>query len=256
MTLPLSEERDGTLAASALDVVLAHSKDVIAAGPGIGTGPSQRAFVEGLLARSRVPLVLDADALTVLAPAARGDHGERGEHGGAPAANGERGSLAAGGADEAPRIAGLEGRDDRPVIVTPHPGELSRLTGIATSDIQRNRIDVARSFARRHGVFVVLKGHRTVIATPGGRVSVNPTGNPGMATGGSGDVLTGMVAAWLAQLKDPEAACRLAVYLHGVAGDLGAGSIGGGALTANDIVGHLGGAMLELAARDADRPRA
>jgi ADP-dependent NAD(P)H-hydrate dehydratase / NAD(P)H-hydrate epimerase len=151
---------------------------------------------------------------------------------------------------------GFEGRDDRPVVLTPHPGELSRLTGIATSDIQRNRIDVARSFARRHGVFVVLKGHRTVIATPRGDVSVNPTGNPGMATGGSGDVLTGMVAAWLAQLKDPEAACRLAVYLHGAAGDLAAGAVGGVALTAHDIVEHLGGAMLDLVARHGERLRA
>ena len=86
--------------------------------------------------------------------------------------------------------------------------------------MQANRIEVATDFATTHRVYVVLKGHRTVIATPEGSVFINPTGNPGMATGGTGDVLTGMIAAWLAQLLDAEAACRLAVFLHGAAGDL------------------------------------
>ena len=97
---------------------------------------------------------------------------------------------------------------------------MARLIGASVEDVQANRIEVAADFATTHRVYVVLKGHRTIIATPEGRVFINPTGNPGMATGGTGDVLTGMIAAWLAQLLDAEAACRLAVFLHGAAGDL------------------------------------
>ena len=111
------------------------------------------------------------------------------------------------------------------MIITPHPGEMARLIGASVDDVQANRIEVASDFATTHRVYVVLKGHRTVIATPEGRVFINPTGNPGMATGGTGDVLTGMIAAWLAQLLDAEAACRLAVFLHGVGGR--PGRIGG-----------------------------
>src|SRR5204862_6800162 len=103
---------------------------------------------------------------------------------------------------------------------TPHPGEMARLVGSGSDEVQANRIEVASDFATTHHVYVVLKGHRTVIATPEGRVFINPTGNPGMATGGTGDVLTGMIAAWLGQLLDAEAACRLAVFLHGAAGDI------------------------------------
>jgi ADP-dependent NAD(P)H-hydrate dehydratase / NAD(P)H-hydrate epimerase len=98
-------------------------------------------------------------------------------------------------------------------------------------------------------VYVVLKGHRTLIATPDEKVFINPTGNPGMATGGTGDVLTGMIAAWLAQLLDAEAACKLAVYLHGMAGDLADADEGEVALTSADLVAHLGDAVMELTAR-------
>ena len=115
--------------------------------------------------------------------------------------------------------------------------------------MQSNRLEVARDFATSHHVYVVLKGHRTLVATPDGKVFINPTGNPGMATGGSGDVLTGMIAAWLAQLLDAEAACKLAVYLHGLAGDLAEADEGDVAMTAGDIAQHLGDAMLELTAR-------
>ncbi len=97
---------------------------------------------------------------------------------------------------------------------------MARLVGSTVDEVQANRIEVATDFATTHRVYVVLKGHRTLIATPDGHVFINPTGNPGMATGGTGDVLTGMIAAWLAQLLDAEAACRLAVFLHGAAGDL------------------------------------
>jgi len=98
-------------------------------------------------------------------------------------------------------------------------------------------------------VYVVLKGHRTLIATPDGTVFINPTGNPGMATGGTGDVLCGMIAAWVAQLLDAEAACKLSVYLHGMAGDLAEADDGEVAMTAGDVAAHIGDAILELSAR-------
>ena len=112
----------------------------------------------------------------------------------------------------------------------------------------------ARDFAASHRVHVVLKGHRTLISSPEGRTFVNLTGNPGMATGGSGDLLTGMIAAWFAQLLDAEAACKLSVYLHGSAGDLAEADEGEVALTAGDIASRLGDAVLELTARRRKRP--
>ena len=140
----------------------------------------------------------------------------------------------------------LTGREDRDLIITPHPGEMARLVGVSIADVQANRIQVASDFATGHQVYVVLKGHRTVIATPEGRVFINPTGNPGMATGGTGDVLTGMLAAWLAQLLDAEAACRLAVFLHGAAGDLAEVNQGQVSMIATDLLDHLGGALKVL----------
>ena len=107
----------------------------------------------------------------------------------------------------------------------------------------------ARNFAAAHHCYVVLKGHRTLVATPDEKIFINPTGNPGMATGGTGDVLTGMIAAWLAQLLDAEAACKLAVYLHGLAGDLAEADEGEVAMTSADVAGHLGDAFMELTAR-------
>ena len=191
--------------------------DVIAAGPGLGTGRGTIAFVHGLLDRAGVPLVLDADALNAFVR-------------------------------EPDQLVGPEGRD---VIITPHPGELARLMGVTSADVQANRVELAQNFAESHQLYVVLKGHRSVIATPEGHVFVNPTGNPGMATGGMGDVLTGMIAAWLAQLLDAEAACRLAVYLHGMAGDLAESAEGEVALMPSDLVAHIGDAILELTARSA-----
>ena len=214
MTLPLLETEEGGAAAASLETLLDGPWDVIAAGPGLGNGPEVRALVAGLLERARVPLVLDADALNVLA--------------------GDPGRLAA--------------REGQTVIVTPHPGEMARLLGLSTAEVQANRLESARNLATTRGLHVVLKGHRSLVATPAGTISINPTGNPGMATGGTGDVLTGVIAAWLAQLRDPEAACRLGVYLHGAAGDLAAGDEGQVAMTAQDLAVHLGDALLELTA--------
>jgi NAD(P)H-hydrate epimerase len=112
--------------------------------------------------------------------------------------------------------------------------------------VQANRVDVAVEFAMSRQVYVVLKGHRTIIATPDGRVCINPTGNPGMATAGTGDVLTGMIAAWLAQLLDAESACRLAVFLHGAAGDLAEVKQGQVSMVATDVLRLLGETLTGL----------
>src|SRR5205823_12213683 len=130
------------------------------------------------------------------------------------------------------RLTGREGRD---VIITPHPGGMARLVGMSADEVQASRLEIARNFAVSQHVYVILKGHRTLIATPDEKVFINPTGNAGMATGGTGDVLTGMVAAWLAQLLDAEAACKIAVYLHGLAGDLAEVDEGEVAMTAGDL---------------------
>ena len=212
MTEPLGHPGDASVTAGSVDSVLELTQDVIACGPGLGRGAEVSEFVRRLVERATVPLVLDADALTVLA-------------------------------DDPGRLIGKEERD---VIITPHPGEMARLIGASIEEVQANRIEVASDFATTHRVYVVLKGHRTVVATPDGRVYINPTGNPGMATGGTGDVLTGMIAAWLAQLLDAEAACRLAVFLHGAAGDLAEAEEGQAAMTATDLLAHLGDALTGL----------
>ena len=215
MTEGVEETPAGTIDYAALEQLLEMKADVIAVGPGIGTAQSTAALVFGLLERSGVPLVLDADALNAFAR-------------------------------EPDR---LQGRDGLDVIITPHPGELARLVGMTVDEVQNDRVDVARSFAVTHHVHVVLKGHRTLVANPEGRVAINLTGNPGMATGGTGDVLTGMVAAWFAQLLDADAACRLAVHLHGLAGDLAEADEGEVALTAGDVLLRLGDAVLDLTSR-------
>jgi NAD(P)H-hydrate epimerase len=159
-----------------------------------------------------VPLLLDADALTVL----EGDP------------------------------ASLTGSDERRLIITPHPGEMARLLGTSVEHVQSHRIETATELAAARQLYVVLKGHRTIVATPEGRAFINPTGNAGMATGGTGDVLTGVIAAWLAQLLDAEAACRLGVFLHGTAGDLAEATEGQVAMTATDVLGRLGAALRYL----------
>jgi len=212
MTEPLPESGEGQVSADAVERIADFTLDVIACGPGLGRGASVGEFMRALIDRVETPLVLDADALTVLS----NDPGR------------------------------LLGREERDIIITPHPGEMARLIGTTTDEVQANRIQVASEFASTHHVYVVLKGHRTVIATPEGRIFINPTGNAGMATGGTGDVLTGMIAAFLAQLLDAEAACRLAVFLHGMAGDLAEISEGQVAMTATDLLAHIGEAICDL----------
>ena len=218
MTEALSDTKNGSVAAAAIETVLELHHDVIACGPGLGRDAAVASFVRSLIERSTVPLVLDADALMVLA--------------------------------DDPGV--LVGREERDVIITPHPGEMAKLVGSSVEEVQANRIDVAADFAAARRLYVVLKGHRTIIATPEGHVFINPTGNPGMATGGTGDLLTGMVAAWLAQLLDAEAACRLAVFLHGAAGDLAERSVGQVAMTATDLMAHLARTLRRLMGAEED----
>ena len=189
--------------------------DVIVAGPGLGRGEGVTTFVRELLDKYDGPLVLDADALNAFA-------------------------------DEPSLLVGREGRD---LIITPHPGEMARLVGCSVEDLQADRIGIATDFAKRHKLYVVLKGYRTLVVTPDEKVFVNPTGCAGMATGGTGDVLAGMLGGWLGQLLDAEAACRLAVYLHGSAGELADADNGEVSMTAGDLVDHIGDAILELTAR-------
>ncbi|OGX68659.1 MAG: NAD(P)H-hydrate dehydratase [Paenibacillus sp. RIFOXYA1_FULL_44_5] len=165
---------------------LAESRDTLAVGPGMGRFEGDSLFVRSIWENVQLPLVLDADALNAIADA--GDF-----------ASWPKRSAA--------------------VILTPHPGEMARLLGVSTQEVQRDRIETARRFASQHGITLVLKGTHTVIAAPDGRVYVNPTGNAGMSTGGAGDVLTGIIAGLLAQGLDAIQAACLGVYLHGEAGD-------------------------------------
>jgi NAD(P)H-hydrate epimerase len=209
---------DGGLDPELVERILAARCDVLAIGPGLGLDPSTIRFVRRFVEQASAPLIVDADGLNAVA-------------------------------DEPARLSGREGRT---VIITPHPGEMARLIQRTTREVQAARLEVARDFAVSYAVYVVLKGHRTLIATPDGRAFVNPTGNPGMASGGTGDVLTGVIAAWLAQLLDAEAACKLAVYLHGMAGDRARNRMGEVAMTAGDLVESLGPTLVELMSGDVE----
>lgn len=182
----------------------ASRADVIAVGPGLGTELAKAETLQTLIEHTRGPMVLDADALNIIA-------------------------------ENLPLLRASK----HPIIVTPHPGEMARLTGSPTEEVLRNRLECARLFAREHGVIVVLKSGSTVIAHPDGRYAINTSGNPGMATAGMGDVLTGIIAGLLAQGLDPwEAAC-VGVCLHGHAGDISARRCGEYALTAERLLDAL-----------------
>jgi len=214
-------ERDGALDSSALQGVLEYAQDadVVALGPGLGTTEGVAQVVTGVVRKCDRPLVLDADALNVL----RGHHA-------------------------------LLREAAAPVVTTPHPGELGRLLGIPTADVQRSRLEVARSAARLTGAVTLLKGARTLVAAPDGRLVVNPTGNPGMASGGMGDVLTGVVAALIAQGLVPFEAAWVAAYLHGLAADLLAETLGDRGLLAHDVAERLPEAMQRVRAGRAKEP--
>jgi ADP-dependent NAD(P)H-hydrate dehydratase / NAD(P)H-hydrate epimerase len=209
MTEPLPETDTGSIAMSALEsgtfAQLVKPVDVVAIGPGIGGNTETVEFVREAVRETKVPLVVDADGLNAFQ----------------------------GHTDL------LDG-SKRPLVLTPHPGEMSRLAGISIREVQANRLEVARKFAREHRLILVLKGNRTVIALPDGTAWVNPTGNPGMATGGTGDVLTGMTAGIIGQMQDDIArAAFAAVYMHGLAGDVAAERMGEHSLVATDLLAAL-----------------
>jgi NAD(P)H-hydrate epimerase len=224
MTEALEETHDGAISSAALDraLQLAQKRTVIAVGPGLSSGDeSTRVFARAMVERRTAPMVIDADGLNALAPWPED----------------------------------LKGSDEAPIIVTPHPGEMARLTGKTNAEVVADRINVAREFATNHHIITVLKGNRTIIASPGGEVYVNPTGNAGMATAGSGDVLTGLVAGLLAQRpSEPLETTIAAVYLHGLAGDLAADRLGMRPLIASDIIANLSEAILQVGG-DAERGR-
>jgi NAD(P)H-hydrate epimerase len=190
---------------------LIAGKTVLAIGPGLGQTPQAAKLTIRLLSSTTIPAVIDADALNILAAE--------------PAVMAMLGKIAKAG---------------RTLVLTPHPGEMARLASITIAEVQANRLQVARGFAQRTGVTVVLKGARTLVAHPDGSVGVNTSGNPGMAKGGSGDLLTGLVAGLLAQHPgDPARAVEAAVYLHGLAADLAVRASDEHTLLATDILGHL-----------------
>lgn len=205
MTLPVAETSQKTLSASALERLLSFSKkcDVVAIGPGISTHWDTKKLVYELVENLKVPFVLDADGLNCLS-------------------------------DEEHFQALL--RKKSPCVITPHPGELARLFKTQTKEIQKNRLRSVRQAAQKAKCAVVLKGAYTLISDESQKVFVNPTGNPGMATGGAGDVLTGMIAGFLAQSKTAVHAALLSVYLHGMAGDFARDKHGELSLAASDII--------------------
>lgn len=237
MTEPLEETADGTIAASAVGRVarLAEKKTVLAIGPGISRNEESADVVRKIVMVSEVPIVLDADGLNAFEGNAKALN-RRDRKGGAEVAKKGENARADG-----------ESNGTQTLVLTPHPGEMSRLTGLSTVAIQRDRVNVARNFAQEHKLILALKGDRTIVAGPNGEAWVNPTGNPGMATGGTGDILTGILAGLLAQFpKRAFEAVIAGVYLHGLAGDVAVESMGEQALVAMDLVTAMPEAMRRL----------
>jgi ADP-dependent NAD(P)H-hydrate dehydratase / NAD(P)H-hydrate epimerase len=217
MTEPLPETEAGSVTMRALDYgrfdQLVEGKDVLAVGPGIGSSPETYEFVRAVVDRYSLPMVIDADGLNAFA--------------------GKMDLLHAAG---------------RVRVLTPHLGEMARLTGQKVSEIQAERLDAVRAFAARTGVTLVLKGSKTLTASPQGDVWVNSTGNPGMASGGTGDVLMGIIAGLLAQHRSrpPVEVAAAGVYLHGLAGDIVANELGETSLIAGDLLDALPAAFRSL----------
>ena len=204
MTEPLRETESGIIALNATLDPLLTNKTVVAIGPGLGRAPHLATMIAAIAEALDVPLVLDADAL----------------------------------------LGNLSGGPSRTRVLTPHPGEMARITGKSIEEIQANRVDIARDYASRHHLFLVLKGQRTLIAAPDGSVAINPTGTPAMGTGGTGDILTGMIAGLLAQFPArPVEAVSAAVYLHGLSGELAAAALGEKSLIATDLLLYLPAAI-------------
>jgi len=215
MTEALEETIFGTVSGSALEnisaTILRQTHNVLALGPGLSRNKESVKFARSLVELCPFPIVLDADGLNAFE--------------GSP-----------------DKLNGLK----RTLVITPHPGEMARLTGMTVAEVQAERVLVAREFAREYSAYVVLKGHRTIIAEPNGRIWINPTGNPGMATGGTGDILTGIIAGLLAQeLRNFAVAVIAAVWLHGAAGDIACGIMGERSLIATDLLSALPKAFMD-----------
>jgi len=206
MTEPLPETPEKTLSSEALDRVLSllEGKDAVMIGPGISTHPSTAEFVLSLLPKIKIPVVIDADALNILA-------------------------------SKPELIKSLH----KPAVLTPHPGEFARLLNLSTREVVEKKLELVPQFAAEYGVYLVLKSYRTLTAAPDGKVYINATGNPGMATAGSGDVLSGMMASMIIQEKNLLEAVLAAVYIHGLSGDLGVEKLGEKPLLAGDIIRYL-----------------
>jgi len=212
MTLPLPETKDASLALSSKVAIVEFSRkvDAVAIGPGISRHKDTQKLVLALLKNLDKPLVLDADGIIALE-----------------------------------NNCGFLKKRSLPTILTPHPGEMSHIVGRDVRTIQENRKDIALSFAKKHKVILVLKGHQTVVCDPEGNVYINKTGNSGMSTAGAGDVLTGMIASFVGQGIAPYSAAVIAVYLHGLAGDFAAKDKGQFSLIATDILDRLPEAIKE-----------
>jgi hydroxyethylthiazole kinase-like uncharacterized protein yjeF len=218
MTLILPDRGDGTLSKKALDKILDFlnkTADVLAIGPGIGVSTETGKLMKALIKNLSIPIVIDADGINSI--------------------KGERGVFS---------------KSKASVILTPHPGEMARLLSqkskVSSKEVEKDRINIAMSFAKETGTYLVLKGVPTVVATPDGRSFINSTGNPGMATGGVGDVLTGMISGFLSQTINPLHACILGVYIHGLAGDIAASEKGQYPLIATDIIDKIPSAFYSL----------
>lgn len=217
VTLPLADREPGILSRTCIRDLLELSarKNVIAIGPGLSSDDDIFGIVREVIANSKVPLVLDADALNVLAK-------------------------------DVSMLKNLKTE----AVVTPHPGEMARLAGTTIEKVQNKRLETAQEFAARWGVTTVLKGAGSIVAAPDGTIYINPTGNPGMATGGSGDVLTGVIAALIGQgLKVPDAAAA-GVYIHGLAGDFAAADKGEHGMIAGDLAEELPYVIKQLAMKN------
>jgi NAD(P)H-hydrate epimerase len=204
----------GELCLQAFDdlLALAEGKQALAIGPGIGLGEETSALIRRLVQGSDLPTVIDADGLTALSG----------------------------------HMHVLDHQNDRQIILTPHPGEMARLTGLSVAGIQANRFNVARDFAVRHRVVLVLKGARTLTASPDGKVHINSSGHAGLASGGMGDVLTGLIGSLLAQGLTAMDAATLGVYLHGLAADRLLATFGDAGLLATDVMFEIPAARQAL----------
>ena len=213
MAMPLPETRGQALSEKAYPVIMKFSErtDCIALGPGLSRDQGSQRLVRRLITALKKPIVLDADGINAIEGKAQ-----------------------------------LLRSAKAPIVVTPHPGEMSRLTGLPVGGISKAKEKVAKNFANKYNVVCVLKGHRTVVARPDGKIYVNSTGNPGMAKGGTGDVLTGMIASFIGQGIRPFEAAMLGVYLHGLAGDLAAKEKGEASLLATDLLNNIPAAIKKL----------